>query len=100
MESIPDGDTAAAIRDVARLEGIYAETAGGVTVAAAAAARRRGVIRDGDEVVVILSGNGLKTPDARRFGAPEQPGGLGRPGLAASIRPSFTAVETWLEGRA
>jgi threonine synthase len=32
------------------------------------AARRRGVIRDGDEVVAILSGNGLKTPDARRFG--------------------------------
>ena len=38
--------TAEAIREVARLEGIYPETAGGVTLAAAAAARRRGVIRD------------------------------------------------------
>lgn len=100
VESIPDADTAAAIRDIAHLEGIYAETAGGVTVAAAAAARRRGTIREGDEVVVILSGNGLKTPDARRFGITEKPGGLGRPGLAAPIKPSFSAVETWLEGQA
>ena len=60
--------TAAAIRDVARLEGIYPETAGGVTLAAAAAARRRGVIRPGDEVVALLTGNGLKTPDARTLG--------------------------------
>ena len=60
--------TAAAIRDVARLEGIYPETAGGVTLGAVAAARRRGVIRDGDEVVALLTGNGLKTPDARTLG--------------------------------
>ena len=51
VEAIDDEVTAAAIRDVARLEGIYPETAGGVTLAAAAAARRRGVIRPGDEVV-------------------------------------------------
>ena len=42
IEAIDDEVTAAAIRDVARLEGIYPETAGGVTLAAAAAARRRG----------------------------------------------------------
>ena len=61
--------TAEAIREVARLEGIYPETAGGVTLAAAAAARRRGVIKPGDEVVALLTGNGLKTPDARWLGA-------------------------------
>ena len=61
--------TAAAIRRTAADEGIFVETAGGVTVAAVEAARARGVIRDGDEVVAILSGNGVKTPDARRFGA-------------------------------
>ena len=60
--------TAQTIRDVARLEGIYPETAGGVTLAAAAAARRRGIIRDGDEVVALVTGNGLKTPDARLLG--------------------------------
>ena len=68
IEAIPDEATAAAIRQVAALEGIFAETAGGVTVAAAEAARRRGVIRDGDEVVALLTGNGLKTPDARLLG--------------------------------
>ncbi|HET7702743.1 MAG TPA: threonine synthase [Candidatus Limnocylindrales bacterium] len=70
IESIPDVATAAAIRRTAANEGIFVETAGGVTVAAVEAARRRGVIRDGDEVVAILSGNGVKTPDARRFGEP------------------------------
>ncbi|HEY3164863.1 MAG TPA: threonine synthase [Candidatus Limnocylindrales bacterium] len=68
IESIPDAATAAAIRRTAANEGIFVETAGGVTVAAIEAARARGVIRDGDEVVAILSGNGVKTPDARRFG--------------------------------
>ena len=68
IESIPDTDTAAAIRRLAATEGIFVETAGGVTVAAVEAARRRGVIRDGDEVVALLTGNGVKTPDARRFG--------------------------------
>ena len=43
-----------------------------MTVSAVEAARRRGVIRDGDEVVALLTGNGVKTPDARRFGADEE----------------------------
>jgi threonine synthase len=99
VEAIPDEATAAAIRDVARLEGIYPETAGGVTLAAAAAARRRGVIRDGDEVIALLTGNGLKTPDARSLGIGSGQVGDERPGLTASIRPTFSAFETLLEGR-
>ncbi len=73
IEAIPDTVTAAAIRDVARLEGIYPETAGGVTLAAAAAAVARGVIRPGDEVVALLTGNGLKTPDARSWDSSQAP---------------------------
>lgn len=103
VEAVEDVTTAAAIRDVARLEGIFPETAGGVTLAAVAAARRRGVIRDGDEVVALLTGNGLKTPDARSLGL--APGTLdggrarpGEPGLAPVIRPSLSAFEGWLEG--
>jgi threonine synthase len=103
IEAIADETTAAAIRDVARLEGIYPETAGGVTLAAVAAARERGVIARDDEVVVLLTGNGLKTPDARSLGL--QPGSLeggrarpGEPGLAPSIRPSLSAFEAWLDG--
>ncbi len=100
IEAIEDRDTAAAIRDIATLEGIYTETAGGVTVAAAAAARRRRVIRDGDEVVAILSGNGMKTPDARLLGGGEREARPGRPGLAPVIRPRLDDFEGWLEGRA
>jgi threonine synthase len=55
-----------------------------VTVAAVEAARRRGVIRDGDEVVAILSGNGVKTPDARRFG-------VGEDGVRAPIAATYDA---------
>ena len=93
VESIPDAATAEAIRDVARLEGIFPETAGGVTLGAVRAARKRGVIREGDEVVALLTGNGLKTPDARTLGQPENVG------LAPVIRPSLSAFEAWLEAR-
>jgi threonine synthase len=72
IEAIPDVDTAAAIRRLAATEGIFVETAGGVTVAAVEAGRRRGVIAEGDEVVALLTGNGVKTPDARRFGDVEE----------------------------
>jgi threonine synthase len=98
IEAIDDETTAAAIRDVARLEGIYPETAGGVTLGAAAAARRRGVIGPGDEVVALLTGNGLKTPDARTLGMGDPVAAPGRPGLAPAIRPSLAAFERWLGG--
>ena len=111
IEAIPDAATAEAIRQVATLEGIYPETAGGVTLAAAEAARQRGVIHDGDLVVALLTGNGLKTPDARTFrdsgagaafaatldGPRARPG---EPGLAPVLRASLSAFESWLEGRA
>ena len=66
------------------------------------AARRRGTIRDGDEVVALVTGNGLKTPDARRLGLEEGPGRARprEPGLAPVIRPSLAAFEDWLEGAA
>jgi threonine synthase len=94
---VSDEATAEAIRNVARLEGVYPETAGGVTIAAVAAARRRGVIRPGDEVVAVLTGNGLKTPEARQLGAPDAVARPGTPGLAPTIRPSLSAFEAWLE---
>ncbi len=100
IEAIPDEATAAAIRQVATLEGIYPETAGGVTLAAAEAARRTGVIRPGDEVVALVTGNGLKTPDAIRYGldpADAAPAVAGQPGLAPTIPPRYTAFEAWLD---
>lgn len=100
IEAVEDLTTAAMIRDVARLEGIYPETAGGVTLGAVAAARRRGVIQTGDEVVALLTGNGLKTPDARTLGHGDGIARPGEPGLAPVIRPSLSAFERWLSGGA
>lgn len=90
IEAIPDVETAAAIRRTAAAEGVFVETAGGVTVAAVEAARRRGVIRDGDEVVAVVTGNGVKTPDARSYGARE----VGAPSAntpLSPIAPTFNA---------
>ena len=100
IEAIEDHETAAAIRQVATLEGVFPETAGGVTLAAVQAARRRGIIRPGDEVVALLTGNGVKTPDARLLGHGQEPAAPGRAGLAPAIRPNLGAFEAWLEGRA
>jgi threonine synthase len=97
VEAIDDADTALALRRVAALEGLHPETAGGVTIAAAQAARERGVIRDGDEVVALLTGNGLKTPDAATFDVEALPARRGRPGLAPVIPGRFSAFEAWYE---
>jgi threonine synthase len=97
IEAIPDEATVEAIRRAARLEGIYPETAGGVTIAAAEAARRRGIIRPGDEVVALLTGNGLKTPDAFRYGIEARPAEPGVTGLAPTISASYRAFEAWFD---
>ena len=62
-----------------------------MTVAAVEAARRRGVIRDGDEVVALLTGNGVKTPDARRFGLDGAGDGDADEALAEPIAASYSA---------
>ncbi len=100
IEAIEDSETAAAIRQVATLEGVFPETAGGVTLAAAEAARRRGIIRPGDEVVALLTGNGVKTPDARLLGHGREPAGAGRAGLGPAHRPRLPAAEAGREGPA
>jgi threonine synthase len=97
VEAIPDGTTAHALRRVAALEGLHPETAGGVTIAAAEAARARGVIQDGDEVVVLLTGNGLKTPDAAMYDVESLPAERGRPGLAPVMAARFSAFESWYQ---
>jgi threonine synthase len=90
VESVTDAATANAIRQLGGLEGVFAETAGGVTIAAAEQARRRGIIGSGDEVVALITGNGLKTPDARRFGAEADADGSAiEGGLARSIEPTY-----------
>ena len=49
---------------LARTEGIFAETAGGVTVAVARKLIEQGRIPRDEEIVICITGNGLKTQDA------------------------------------
>jgi len=49
---------------LAGTEGIFAETAGGVTVAVARKLVRQGKIRPCEETVLCITGNGLKTQDS------------------------------------
>lgn len=57
---IPDDAILAAIPDLARLTGIFTEPASAATWAGALAASQQGIIGAEDEVVLILTGNGLK----------------------------------------
>ncbi|HEX6965532.1 MAG TPA: threonine synthase [Gemmatimonadaceae bacterium] len=62
--AVSDAELVAGIRTLAETTGIFTETAGGVTVAGALALAREGRLRADDEVVLCLTGNGLKTTDA------------------------------------
>ena len=62
--AVSDPDLVAGIRLLAEETGIFTETAGGVTVAAALALAAEGRLRPDDEVVLCITGNGLKTTDA------------------------------------
>ena len=61
------------IRFLAEDAGVFAETAGGVTVAAALALARAGRLRPEDEVVLCITGHGLKTVEAVSGALPEVP---------------------------
>jgi threonine synthase len=62
--AVSDAELVAGIRLLAEQAGVFTETAGGVTVAAAAQLARSGRLTAGDEVVLCITGNGLKTTEA------------------------------------
>ncbi|MBA2634028.1 MAG: pyridoxal-phosphate dependent enzyme, partial [Chloroflexi bacterium] len=84
VEAVEDADTIAAIRLLAETEGILTETAGGVTLGALRLAITRGVVGRDDEVVVVITGNGLKTLDVIVDGTSGE-----------VIEPSLDAFATW-----
>src|SRR5712692_4515420 len=61
---VPDDAIVAGIRLLAEETGIFTETAGGVTVAGALALAGEGRFTREDEVVLCITGNGLKTVEA------------------------------------
>ena len=63
-EDVSDAEIAEAMFLLGRTEGIFAETAGGVTVAVARKLIEQGRIDRDEEIVLCITGNGLKTQDA------------------------------------
>jgi threonine synthase len=87
IDSVTDQEIVDAIRLLARTEGIFAETAGGVTVATLAKLAAAGVVRPDERVVVFVTGNGLKTIEAVSTHC--------RP--TATVAPSLGAFEAAIE---
>jgi threonine synthase len=90
IAAVSDDEVIEGIRLLARTEGIFAETAGGVTVATLARLAREGVVRDDERVVCYVTGNGLKTVEALE----------GRVGPSAAIPPTIEAVTALLGAEA
>ena len=85
-EDVSDDEIRDAIKLLAETEGIFAETAGGVTVGVAQKLIASGKIPAKDSVVLCVTGNGLKTLDAVN-------GHAGRP---REIKPSLREFESIL----
>ncbi len=86
-EDVSDQEIIDAMKLLARTEGIFAETAGGVTLASAKKLIETGRIKKDEVTVICITGNGLKTQEALH-------------GHAVSphyIKPSLSSFEEVLE---
>lgn len=63
-EDVTDNEIIAGIKLLAETEGVFTETAGGVTVAVTRKLVEQGRINADDLTVIAITGNGLKTPEA------------------------------------
>ncbi|MGA2175162.1 MAG: threonine synthase [Verrucomicrobiota bacterium] len=89
-EDVSDNEIREGIKLLAECEGIFAETAGGVTVGVARKLIASGVIPADDSAVLCITGNGLKTLDAV----------VGHAGYTREIRPSLREFEALLDAEA
>ncbi len=71
-DSATDEEIVEAIKLLAQTEGIFTETAGGVTVAVTKKLVEKGIISKDESVVICITGNGLKTQEAveKKIGQP------------------------------
>ncbi len=86
-DDVSDDEIREAMSALAECEGIFTETAGGVTVGTAKKLVALGKIPAEDSVVLCVTGNGLKTLDAVQ-------GHVGKP---AGIKPSLREFEQLME---
>ncbi len=64
LADVTDEEIVEGIKLLARTEGIFAETAGGVTIATLGKLAAEGVVRRDERVVAYVTGHGLKTVEA------------------------------------
>ena len=86
-EDVSDIEIVSGIQELAETEGIFTETAGGVTTAVTARLYAHGRIQPGETTVSIITGNGLKTTDALAGRFPQQ----------TAIRPRLADFAEYLE---
>jgi threonine synthase len=89
VDSVSDDEIRAGVRLLAETTGIFTETAGGVTTAVLAKLAARGDIDPAERVVLVITGEGLKTPDAVRDSI-----------RTTTIEPSTAAFEAAFAGEA
>jgi threonine synthase len=85
-EDVSDSEIVESIQLLAESEGIFTETAGGVTVGTARKLYEQGRIAPEETTVLCITGNGLKTTDAL----------TGKYEAANPISPKLAAFETYL----
>jgi threonine synthase len=86
-EDVSDVEIVSAIQELAETEGIFTETAGGVTTAVTARLYAHGRIQPDELTVTCITGNGLKTTDVLH-GAYDQ---------NRTIRPRLADFETFVD---
>ena len=88
-ESASDEEIIEGMKLLAETEGVFTETAGGVTLACAKKLIEQGTIPRDESIVVCITGNGLKTqePLANRLGQ------------AVQIKPTLASFESTMGGR-
>ena len=64
LAAVTDDEIVEGMKLLARTEGIFAETAGGVTIATLKRLAADGIVRPDERVVAYVTGHGLKTLDA------------------------------------
>jgi threonine synthase len=85
-EDVSDPEIIDSIKELAETEGIFAETAGGVTAGVTEKLIQQGRIGAGETTVMCVTGNGLKTTDAIAADFP----------ATAAIEPKLEAFEAHL----
>jgi threonine synthase len=86
-EDVSDAEVVESIQLLAETEGVFTETAGGVTVGCARKLYRDGRIEPEETTVLCITGNGLKTTDAL----------AGKYEAEAAIAPKLAEFERYLE---